>query len=272
MSNQPEKESLQSDRRRFLAGGATAIAGLAGLRAAAVRAQTTDPLPAVGTWPWPSTGLDAVATARSSTTGLQGCATTTFGLVVRALGAQLGPDSPWAMVPPQLASAFNGGGPYGSDCGSLQGGILLMTLVGAPITLKQEYYKWYCDFPFPSDEWDDLYTVADTIQTVSRSPLCHESRSIWEGVFLRTVYPSTGVYDSTRCSKLVRDCTKKTVELINDFKLAGYVGVWQPDRSFEACVSCHTDLYAAKEPGGIASGKEDCNRCHQVSRRHPRGR
>ena len=62
------------------------------------------------------------------------------------------------------------------------------------------------------------------------------------------------------------------VELINDFKLHDYQGNWWPEPEFEACYDCHTDLYADKLPGGINSGKEDCNRCHKVSRRHPRGR
>ena len=270
MSTDAREGTQGLSRRRFIAGGGATAAGLAILSPSAAHAGGE--LPPVGTWPWPEEGLDPVATARGDTTDLRGCATTTFGLIIHRLEETLGADSPWAKIPPQLAAAFNGGGPYGSDCGSLQGGIFVMTLVGAPNTLKQEYYQWYCRFQFPSTEWDDLYPFTDTVQTVSNSPLCHESRSIWEGVFLREVYPVTGVYDNTRCKKLPRDCTKKAVELINDYKLHGYPGVWSPDRQFRKCYDCHTELYSDKLPGGIHSGKEDCNRCHKVPRRHPRER
>ena len=262
------QEGQQLSRRNFVCLGGAAAAGVTVLSPSLARGE--EGLPAVGTWPWPEFGLDPSAVAGGDSTGLAGCATTTFGLILNGLVAALGPDSPWAKIPPQLASAFNGGGPYGSDCGALQGGQFLMTLVGAPKALKQEFYKWYCEFEFPTTEWDHLYAFDGTVQTVAGSPLCHESRSIWEGVFLREVYPITGVYDNTRCQKLPRDCTKKAIELVNDFKLNGYAGMWYPDSTFQGCYDCHTDLYADKLPGGIHSGKEDCTRCHEVPRRHPR--
>lgn len=267
-----EKSSGQRafSRRRLMASGGAAAAGLAILRPSLAKGE--EGLPPVGSWPWPEAGLDPQATAGADATGLAGCATTTFGLIIRQLEQVLGPESPWAKIPPQLAAAFNGGGPYGSDCGSLQGGQFVMTLVGAPKKLKQEFYQWYCGYMFPSTDWDDLYDFAGTVQTASGSPLCHESRAIWERTFLEEVYPVTGVYDNTRCRKLPRDCTRRAVELINDFKLHGYQGSWGPDNSFKACYDCHTELYADKEPGGIHSGNEDCNRCHDVARRHPRER
>lgn len=253
-----------TSRRGFLVGTGAAAAGLA-LLPATVQAEA---LPTIGTWPWPSTGLDPVTTAGASTSGLGGCANVSFGLMVRALRVAL-PESVWAVIPETLASAFNGGGPYGSDCGALQGPLFMMTLVGAPSTLKQELYKWYCDFAFPSNEWDSLYSFKDTVRTVAHSPLCHESRSIWEGVFIREVYPVTGVYDNSRCSKLPRDCTKKSVELINSFKIHGYQGVWTPDPYYQACFDCHTDLAAKKLPGGIVGGREACVNCHDITGNHP---
>jgi hypothetical protein len=149
-----------------------------------------------------------------------------------------------------------------------------MTLLGAPLTLKQEFYKWYCDFNFPSTEWDDLYPFKRTIQTVSHSPLCHESRAVWESAYLHKAYDGA-TYDDTRCAKLPRDCARKAVELINAWKANGYVGSWAPDESFRACYDCHTQLNTKKLPVGIHSGKEDCTRCHTVAASHatrtPRG-
>lgn len=254
------------DRRGFIIGGGAALAA-AGCSFFRPRTQTGPvSLPAVGTWPWPENGLDPVETAGAQATGLSGCAVVSFGLIANRLKEAL-PGSAWPVLPPQLASFGNGGGPYGSDCGALQGPLLIMTLLGAPSTLKQEFYKWYCEFPFPSAEWDHLYPVKGTVTTVSNSPLCHESRAVWEGVFLREVYDGTN-YDNTRCSKLPRDCAKKAVQLINAWKATGYKGEWAPGEGFKACYDCHTQLYRDKQPGGIHSGKEDCVPCHAAVPEH----
>jgi hypothetical protein len=253
-------ETVTSGRRRFLAGAASAAAA-AGLAAfGAKNSSRGGALPAVGEWPWPKAGLDPVRTAGGRTEGMRGCATVSFGLIAGRLAAAL-PRSAWGALPPELASFGNGGGPYGSDCGALLGPLLVMNLLGAPATLRQEFYKWYCDFAFPSREWDHLYPFKDTIRSVSGSPLCHESRAIWEGVYLREAYDGTNT-DNTRCAKLPRDCVKRAVELINAWKAEGAQGAWAPGESFKACYDCHTQLYRDKKPGGINAGKEDCVRCH----------
>jgi hypothetical protein len=250
---------LSMDRRKFIAGaGAAAAGGLAVFRPKAAFGGST--LPEVGTWPWPKGGLDPRRTAGGSAKGLSGCAVTSFGLILAGLKEDL-PRSAWTLFSPQLASFGNGGGPYGSDCGALQGPSLVMTLVGAPLALRQDFYKWYCGFDFPSAEWDDLFAFKDTIRTVSHSPLCHESRSIWEGAYIGKAHDGK-TYDDTRCAKLPRDCAKKAVELINAWKSGAGLAVWAPDESYKACYDCHTQLEKDRQPGGIHSGKEDCLHCH----------
>lgn len=265
MRNNAPKENGRLDRRSFILGGATAAA--AGLAALGPRAAFgRDPLPAVGSWPWPDKGLDPIATAGASTDGLRGCAVASYGLIRNGLADAL-PGSIWEAIPPQIVSASNGGGPYGSDCGALQGPLLVMNLLGAPLTLRQEFYKWYCGFPFPSTEWDDLYAFKRTVQTVSNSPLCHQSRAIWDGFYVREVYDGVN-YDNTRCAKLPRDCVKKAVELINSWKTQGYLGSWTPDYNAKECYDCHTQLQANKLAGGIHAGKQDCTMCHTVVTSH----
>jgi len=258
------KAKAGTSRRDFILGGAAAAAGLAIVRPKA--ALGFEALPQIGTWPWPEGGLDPVKIAAGATTGLSGCAVVSFGLIVGGLKEAL-PRSAWPALPPQLASFGNGGGPYGSDCGALMGPLLIMTLVGAPLTLRQEFYKWYCGFRFPSTEWDDLHSFKKTIQTVANSPLCHESRAVWEGAYLREAYDGKS-YDTTRCAKLPRDCTKKAVELVNAFKAEKYQGSWAPDEHYKACYDCHIQLYKDKTPGGIHSGKEDCIPCHRTVPEH----
>jgi hypothetical protein len=247
-------------RRDVLIGGAAVAA--AGIAAAfhPKGAFGLGALPAVGTWPWPRPGLDPVKTAGAPAVGLSGCGEISFGLLVGGLCKAL-PGSAWAALPIQMGSYGNGGGPYGSDCGALQGSLLVMNLVGATPGLRQEFYKWYCDFDFPSAEWDALYPFRDTLRTVSHSPLCHESRAIWDmAYFGQAARPERP--DDTRCAKLTRDCVKKAAELINAHKKTGYAGAWAPDEGFKACYECHTDLARKREPGGIHSGREDCLHCH----------
>ena len=265
MKNQTEEKKKGVDRRSFILGGAAAAAaGLTILGPKSVFGR--EPLPAVGTWPWPDKGLDPAATAGDSTEGMSGCAVVSFGLIVNRLKDAL-PGSVWGATPLQMASFGNGGGPYGSDCGALVGPLMMMNLIGAPLTLRQEFYKWYCGFPFPSTEWDDLYPFKNTVQTVSNSPLCHQSRAIWDGLYYREVYDGVN-YDNTRCAKLPRDCTKKAVELINAWKAEGYRGSWTPDDNAAACYDCHTQLAKDKMRGALHAGKEDCTRCHMVVTSH----
>lgn len=251
-------------RDLILGGAAAAAAGLAAM-ARPRAAFGTPALPAAGAWPWPGKGLDPARTAGAPTSGLSGCGEVSFGLIARRL-KEVMPGSAWAAVPPQLAGFANGGGPYGSDCGALQGPLLAMSLVGAPLTLRQEFYKWYCDFSFPSPEWDDLYPFKNTLRTVAHSPHCHESRMIWHNAYLEQA--AGGKPDDTRCPKLTRDCVKKAVELLNAHKLAKYAGAWAPDESYKACYDCHSELAAQNAPGGLRSGKEDCVRCHACVEPH----
>ncbi len=257
----------RKSRRSVLLGGGTllAAAGLAALEPGAGRARMR--LPEVGAWPWPKGGLDPVRTAGAAADDdWHGCGVVSFGLIVEGLKRTL-PRSAWPALPPQLASFANGGGPYGSDCGALQGPLLVMNLLGAPPELRQELYKWYCEFPFPSRDWDHLYPFKGTVTSVSRSPLCHQSRAIWEGVYLREAYDGKA-YDGTRCAKLPRDCVRKAVELVNAWTSSGYRGSWAPDPGSQACYDCHTRLYKDKQPGGIHSGKADCGPCHAAVPEH----
>jgi hypothetical protein len=253
-------------RRDLILGGAAAAAAGLAVIVHPRAAFGTPALPAVGAWPWPEKGLDPAGTAGAPTAGLNGCGETSFGLLAYHLREAL-PGSAWAAVPAQLAGFANGGGPYGSDCGALQGPLLAMSLVGAPRGLRQEFYKWYCGFAFPSLDWDELYPFKNTLRTVSHSPLCHESRMTWDNAYLAQA-PSAGRPDDTRCSKLTRDCVKKAVELINAYKLTKYAGAWAADDGFKACYDCHAGLAAKSAPGGLHSGKEDCHRCHACVKPH----
>jgi hypothetical protein len=184
-----------------------------------------DSLPPAGAWPWPGTGLDPMATARGPIAGLPGCASLAFGLILLKL-QQAMPDSVWqAIGKRQLRRAFNGSAPGASVCGGLQGSLLMMALVGAPDGVRQAFDGWFRRFAFPSPQWDDLYALKNTVRTVSASPVCQESRNVWEAVFLREAYPVTRVYDNTRCAKLSRDCARRAVEMINEWKVGNGNGV-----------------------------------------------
>ncbi len=135
--------------------------------------------------------------------------------------------------------------------------------------LGTAFHQWYCDFPFPSTDWDHLTTFDGTVTSVSGSPLCHESRSQWENVYLRQWDPTTP-YDGTRCTKLPCDTVKKAVQMLNDWWASPAAVAWAPDEDFATCYGCHTQLNTDHKVGAIhPSERENCTNCHTVPAQHP---
>ena len=198
--------------------------------------------------------------------GVSGCGGKSAAAMILELQEVVG--HPWPMLPLGIGSFANGGGPYGATCGGLAGPFFVMTLVGASGAIGTQYHKWYCDFAFPTIEWDDLFTFKGTIQSVADSPLCHESRSQWENVYLKEQYDGVN-YDGTRCTKLPMDTVKKAVQMLNDWKAGAVLPAWAADKDYETCYTCHTQLNTDHKPGAIhSSQRENCNNCHTVTKRH----
>ena len=270
------EEKLVS-RRGFIMGAAAAATGVALLGSPIALAAEGDPLPPMGQWPYTPLDPDAVGlAAKNPAAGIAGCGGKSAAAMILALRAAL-PDSPWHQLPVNIGIYANGGGPYGATCGGVAGPFFIMSLVGRLVgdtwakageQLGTQFHKWYCDFAFPTTEWDDAFTIKDTVTSVSGSPLCHESRSQWENTYLRQ-WDRESTYDDTRCTKLPMDTTKKAVQMLNDWYLGTLPAAWAADSDYATCYTCHTTLNTKHEVGAIhPSQKENCNNCHTVTSKH----
>jgi hypothetical protein len=212
-------------RRGFIKGGLCALGGLAVLDHGLFLKKAMAATPAAGEWPYAN--LDPVAIGQSAWNpdGCKGCGGQSMGAIVYGLKTALGPDSPWDQLPVNLGAFGNGGGPLRETCGALIGPYLVMSLVGADKALGKSFYQWYCDATFPSTDWDSLKPQSGNaplkteIQTVSKSTLCSVSRDTWEKEYSR-IHENGDVKTASkdRCTKLICDCTRKAVELLNAWK------------------------------------------------------
>lgn len=211
-------------RRGFIKGGACAVACGVVLGKTVFPAGATAAVPEMGAWPYAP--LDPVATGRSAwePQDCQGCGGKSMGAIIYGLRAALGKDSPWEQLPVNIGSFGNGGGPLNQTCGALMGPYLLMNFVGAGKALGKQFYEWYSGFAFPSAEWDNYTPKSgpapskNLVQTVSNSTLCSVSRGTWQKEYNRLYGAGAKEPHNDRCTKLICDCTKKAVELLNDWK------------------------------------------------------
>jgi hypothetical protein len=100
-----------------------------------------------------------------------------------------------------------------------------MSLVGAQKALGKKYYEWYCGAVFPSTDWDNYVPeegaapLKTEVQTVVNSTLCSVSRDTWEESYQRAhPWEEVKAASRDRCTKVICDCTRKAVELLNAWK------------------------------------------------------
>jgi hypothetical protein len=273
------EEKLVS-RRGFIMGAAAAATGAALLGSPLAFAADEATIPPVGQWPYAPLDPDAVGASAWAPPGCGGCGGKSAGALIYALRTAL-PGGPWDKLPVNIGAFANGGGPFGTSCGGVAGPFLIMQLIGKQVAtdpvkwasaagdLGTAFHQWYCDFPFPSTDWDHLTTFTGTVTSVSGSPLCHESRSQWENVYLRQWDPTTP-YDGTRCTKLPCDTVKKAVQMLNDWWASPAAIAWAPAEDFATCYGCHTQLNTDHKVGAIhPSERENCTNCHTVATKHP---
>lgn len=257
-------------RRGFIVGAAAAATGMAVMGSPLAFAADGDPIPAMGSWEYAPLDPDTIRKAAFSNLygapGCTGCGGRSAGAIIEGLVAALG--WPWTTLPLNIGSFHNGGGPYGTTCGGVMGPYFIMTLVGAGGALGAQWHKWCSESAFPSTERDEFSTFKNTIQTVSGSPQCHQSRTTWENAFLKQ-WDRVAPYDTSRCGKLYADTTKKAVQMLNDWKVGVLPATWAASTDYESCYSCHNTLYTEKKVGAsYPSGKENCNNCHDVTAKH----
>jgi hypothetical protein len=267
-------EEKRVSRRGFIMGAAAAAAGAAVMGAPAAFAADGDPLPAMGKWPYtpldPWTVGKAAFSADFGAKGCSGCGGRSAGAIIEALAISQG-GWPWNTLPVNIGSFHNGGGPYGATCGGVMGPYFVMCLIGAGGAIGQQWHKWCSETAFPSAQWDDFSPFKNTVQTVAKSPLCHQSRTIWENAYLKQ-WDGVSAYDGSRCGKTYADMTMHAVEMLNEWAAGTTIAPWAATADYEDCYACHNKLYTDKKVGAsYPSGKENCNNCHDVTAKHAKG-
>ncbi len=266
-------QSSGLSRRSFLtaAGGVTLGLGIARVPPAAAAA--ADPLPPL---PWKAyyARLDPV-TVRQAGYWLYykegGCGHGAAQSIIDALALEVG--YPWGALPRGLYSyGALGVLGWGTVCGALNGAIGVMDILGVHNSLGNLLIDYFCTAQLPTDAlvgWvpapadPKVPAPLPSIATsVSNSPLCHNSLSIWAAT---AGVPVADASKKDRCAKLVGDIVAHAVELMNAFILDAYVPpVWAPPAAYADCYTCHTkvDMVPSQQ------GKMSCPDCHSTTAAH----
>ena len=202
---------------------------------------------------------------------------------------QLAANYPGSVYDQMVRGSFNYGAggvaAWRSLCGVPNGGMAMLTQIGAPAKVKDEYFAWYERTPFPTNAaYEDWAAGGWTVTTapkdnapsaVPKSLLCHASHGRWleaaggpEGAWVTTQFAGNVVTaGADRCSKLVYNCVYKLCELINAWMAATPVlPTAALDPSVAACMTCHAGGYDAATDQCVpeVTGKMKCDEsCHQ---------
>ena len=244
-------------RRNFLLsgiGGFTAGAVLVGsscLVKSIVKSGATE-VTAAGYWPYPEEGLDVDLVRRYGKEAYygSGCGYASVYALVKALKKALGPGTLWDTLPVDMFKyGYNGAVGWGTLCGSLNGSLAIITLICPELELAgNELIGWYTVTPLPSDIWNP------PVQTISRSPLCHVSVSIWSKA---TGYAVDSQEKMDRASMLTGDTVAKTAELLNEYAQTGTIEPkFKIPEEYVSCLDCHK---VCKNE----VGKMNCVLCHE---------
>ncbi len=253
--------------------------------------------------PWPYVKLDPEETRKLGHLGYYAfeCGGGSFWAIAVQLKEKIG--YPWTLLPiPSrdevlkavnethehlvglLQYGFGGVVGWGTICGSLQGGIMIMNMV---VKNKKDWeelgrmlLRWYETTPFPSKKINE-YAVKHELyvkklksdkwlpQSVSGSVLCHVSVGKW---CERSGYASGSKERSERCGRLTGDVAARAVELLNAYFEGGMEAVKEISKfklsaTTAACRNCH---YKGKdyEIGQFTRGYLQCESCHKDLRAH----
>jgi hypothetical protein len=208
-------------RRKFISGGISVLLGGILFEGLGFLPNAMAGTPAAGTWPYTPLDPDTIGQAAWNPPGCEGCGGKSFGAIVYGLRSALGPGSPWDQIPINMGVFGNGGGPRRETCGAIITPYLIMNLVGAGRAIGRQFYQWYCDFSFPSTDWDNYVPKSgplpskNLIRTVPKSTLCSVSRDMYQKEYYRAYGEGAKEPRNDRCTKLICDCTKKAVEMLN---------------------------------------------------------
>ena len=220
-------------------------------------------------WPYPYAQLDVEALRVSGHDCYylkKGCSYGAFHALVLALRDAVG--APYTEFPSEISIYGHGGAVgWGTLCGALNGGALLVSLVCEKSDADQlinELIGWYTQEPFPTDASNQLaanqsYETNKNsevfLQNVGGSPLCHVSVTNWcIAADVAVTAPERG----ERCARLTGDVAAKTAEILNAHFNNNFVADYVPPESIAACMTCHGDA----QLNNVKTKKMECVQCH----------
>lgn len=284
-------------RREFL-GGAAALAGAAALPSVMVAAPAVaaDALPLSTVEPWKP--LDPKLCARLgwevykgqyTHMGQSACCEATYWGIVGYLSESY-PDN-WGRLPRGLFN-YGGGGvnAWGIICGTPNGGTAVLTQLGAPKAVKDNYLRWYEKSSLPTNAaYDDYKSGTWTPggksggvwggtgcpipwnglpRSAAESTLCHVSLTKWRTAADKYQLTKSPTLDlqSNRCGALVYDSTYYLATLINKWKAGEAIdGALSPAASASGCRAslCHGSVPTDPTCDAVtAQGVMNCKPCH----------
>ncbi|MHB1126988.1 MAG: C-GCAxxG-C-C family (seleno)protein [Bacillota bacterium] len=222
-----------------------------------VAAPTTLTAPA---WPWPYKKLDPeVVRKRGYEEYFKGgCMYGAAAALLMTLREEVG--APYDLIPLDIYKYGAGGvSSWGTLCGALNGSCAVINMVTKDYgALTNELLGWYTEVPFPTNKYDAYCKFPKQVTTVSKSPLCHASVSLWCDAAGAKV---NGDEKKDRCAKVTGDTAAKSVEILNAQMAGSFVAVFKASEEFSHCMSCHTGANSMLDN---EQGKMNCISCHDL--------
>jgi len=269
--NEPrDRKEHDQSRRHFLTSmGALAVGAAAGSYAmAGVATASTQEAPGL---PWTYKPLDPEKVGKLAHLGYYKaeCCYGVFSALVDSLKEAVG--FPYTTIPTHMMH-YGGGGVSGwcTLCGALNGACAAINLVSdKEKELCDELLKWYAQTPLPSQASNEMAVnhaflvdkyKSDIMlpQTVSNSPLCHNSVTVW---CKASGFASGSSERSERCARACADVAAFTTEMLNKAHAGQFTPAYAYSETTQRCRACH---HKGKdfEAGQWTRGKMHCAGCH----------
>lgn len=271
-------------RRAFLGrGAATAGVVAAGAIAPALGGGTAQAQAAPPEVPWPVPQLNPDLVRDAGYWGYwatdpwkktnYGCAYGVASALLASIRAGLATTSGWDSLPLEMFKwGKTGCVESGTLCGALAGALPIFSLAAPAnvVEMGSDLLRWYQENALPSREMDSLDAkrpYPGQAQSVSGSPLCHVSVSLWCKASGKL---SSSTDRKARCGKITGDVAKMAATILNrvapGLPYQPIYPVMGGGSAYEQCVHCHVDAPPPPTPDAIrlnnSLGVSTCTTCH----------
>jgi Putative redox-active protein (C_GCAxxG_C_C) len=202
-----------------------------------------------------------------------GCSYGVASALLASIGAGLGAGSPWEALPLEMFKwGKTGAVEAGTLCGALAGALPIFSLAAPTyvVEMGSDLLRWYQETALPSSEMDYLdgkRPYPGQAQSVSGSPLCHISVSLWCKASGKL---ASSTDRKARCGKVTGDVAKMAATLLNRVVPGGgYTSIYPAlggGSAYEQCVHCHIDAPPPPTPDAVrlsnSLGVSTCKTCH----------